>query len=80
MSNIQSRLKSFLNNPYRLLLLLTSKGCAFSFIPDDIYLKILYKATINKKLNLKNPKTLNEKLQWLKLYDRNPEYTKMVDK
>ena len=32
------------------------------------------------KLNLKNPQTFNEKLQWLKLYDRNPEYTKMVDK
>ena len=35
---------------------------------------------MNKKLNLKNPKTFNEKLQWLKLYDRKPEYTKMVDK
>lgn len=33
-----------------------------------------------KKLNLNNPKTYNEKLQWLKLYDRNPAYTKMVDK
>lgn len=32
------------------------------------------------RLNLKNPQTFNEKLQWLKLYDRNPEYTKMVDK
>ena len=35
---------------------------------------------MNKKLNLKNPETYNEKLQWLKLYDRKPEYTKMVDK
>ncbi len=35
---------------------------------------------MGKKLNLKNPKTFNEKLQWLKLYDRRPEYTKMVDK
>ena len=31
-------------------------------------------------LNLTNPKTFNEKLQWLKLYDRKPEYTTMVDK
>ena len=30
--------------------------------------------------NLKKPKTFNEKLQWLKLYDRNPYYTKLVDK
>lgn len=35
---------------------------------------------MGKKLDLKNPQTFNEKLQWLKLYDRNPEYTKMVDK
>lgn len=35
---------------------------------------------MDKKLNLDNPKTFNEKLQWLKLYDRKPEYTKMVDK
>ena len=32
------------------------------------------------KLNLKNPQTYNEKLQWLKLYDRHEEYTQMVDK
>ncbi|HHK6660965.1 TPA: ATP-grasp fold amidoligase family protein, partial [Streptococcus pneumoniae] len=32
------------------------------------------------KLNLKNPKTFNEKLQWLKLYDRNPFYTILADK
>lgn len=33
-----------------------------------------------KKLNLKDPKTFNEKLQWLKLYDRQPQYSQMVDK
>ena len=49
-------------------------------VPDKLYLKIKYKRTFNKKLNLKNPQTFNEKLQWLKLYNRNPEYTKMVDK
>ena len=32
------------------------------------------------KLNLKNPRTFNEKLQWLKLHDRKPFYTDMVDK
>ncbi len=49
-------------------------------IPDKIFLKILYRKIFNEKLNLKNPQTFNEKLQWLKLYNRNPEYTKMVDK
>ena len=35
---------------------------------------------MNQKLNLDNPQTFNEKLQWLKLYNRKPEYTMMVDK
>lgn len=51
-----------------------------SLIPDKIFLKILYWRNSKRKLNLKNPQTFNEKLQWLKLYDRNSEYTKMVDK
>ena len=50
------------------------------FIPDSIYLKIRYYLTFNKKLCLKEPKTFNEKLQWLKLNDRKVQYTKMVDK
>lgn len=49
-------------------------------IPDKIYLKILYKKILNKKLNLKTPQTFNEKMQWLKLYNRNPLYTTLVDK
>lgn len=47
---------------------------------DKLYLKILYKDILGKELSFKNPKTFNEKLQWLKLYNRNPIYTKMVDK
>lgn len=50
------------------------------YIPDKLYLEIRYKKTFGHKLNLKSPKTYNEKLQWLKLYDRKPIYTKMVDK
>lgn len=49
-------------------------------IPDSIYLKMRFKKSMGYSLNLKEPKTFNEKLQWLKLYDRNPEYTTMVDK
>ena len=47
---------------------------------DKEYLKILYEIVMGKRLELDNPQTFNEKLQWLKLYDRNDEYTKMVDK
>ncbi len=51
-----------------------------NFLPDKMYLKLIYPVFMGKKLNLKNPVTFNEKLQWLKLYDRRPEYTMMVDK
>jgi hypothetical protein len=47
---------------------------------DDKYLQIKFRLRMGKKLDLQNPITFNEKLQWLKLYDRNPSYTQMVDK
>lgn len=49
-------------------------------IPDSIYLKSLYKRIFGKKLSLSNPRTFNEKLQWLKIHDRKPIYSTMVDK
>ncbi|MBR3255373.1 MAG: glycosyl transferase [Clostridia bacterium] len=49
-------------------------------INDEKYLRLLYKFKMHSKLDLKNPKSFNEKLQWLKLNDRNNNYTTMVDK
>lgn len=49
-------------------------------IPDKTLLKIKYKVVMGKKLNLDNPQSFNEKLQWLKLYDRKTGYNKLVDK
>lgn len=51
-----------------------------SFIPDVPYLKMVYRIKTGKKLNLDDPKTFNEKLNWLKLHDIHPEYTDLVDK
>lgn len=51
-----------------------------NWLPDKVFLKAAFRARFGRKLNLNNPKTFNEKLQWLKLYNRKPEYTKMVDK
>lgn len=51
-----------------------------SLMPDKLFLQWRYRRAFGKKIDFKNPKTFNEKLQWLKLYDRNPEYTTMVDK
>lgn len=52
----------------------------YNFIPDKMAVKIKYRNHFLKKLDLKNPVTFNEKLQWLKLYNRRSEYTTMVDK
>lgn len=49
-------------------------------IPDKTAVRMLYYGTIGKRLSLHRPTAFNEKLQWLKLYDRKPEYTMMVDK
>ena len=49
-------------------------------LSDEEYLKKTFQLSMGKPLNLENPQTFNEKLQWLKLYDRKPEYTMMVDK
>ena len=65
----------FENNLYRPLRAKISKS-----LPDKLYLSLWYKKVTGEKLNLSNPQTFNEKIQWLKLYDRNPLYTKLVDK
>lgn len=52
----------------------------FLRVSDKLFVKIQYRKRLKKKLNLKNPQTFNEKLQWLKVYDHNPQYTMMVDK
>lgn len=52
----------------------------FRWLPDKMALKLLFHNVFGRKLDLDNPLTFNEKLQWLKLYDRNPEYTSLVDK
>lgn len=51
-----------------------------TWLPDVMYLKILYRLKMGYDLDLKTPRTFTEKLQWLKVYDYKPEYTKMVDK
>ncbi len=50
------------------------------YLSDEEFLKRKYRLTMGHDLDLEDPKTFNEKLQWLKLYDRKPEYTTMVDK
>ena len=69
----------YFKNPLKLIVAFGTWGW-LNWLPDEVYLKVAYKALMGKSLNLERPTTYNEKLQWLKLYDRRPEYTDMVDK
>ncbi len=52
----------------------------YQYAGDKAYIRKKFRITMGRELNLRNPETFNEKLQWLKLYNRNPLYTDMVDK
>ena len=74
-----SKIRTFIENPQYFIASPAAKGW-LNCVPDSLYLKVLYRVIMGRKLNLKNPKEYNEKLQWLKLNDRKPEYSTMVDK
>lgn len=69
----------FISNPIARFDILSSRG-VLNWMDDETYLKRYYKLRMGKELNLDNPQTFNEKLQWLKLHDRKDIYTTMVDK
>lgn len=74
-----SKIRTFIENPQYFITSPASKGW-LNWVPDSLYLKVLYRVIMGRKLNLRNPREYNEKLQWLKLNDRKPEYSTMVDK
>ncbi|MCF2660265.1 glycosyl transferase [Parabacteroides distasonis] len=51
-----------------------------NFVSDELFLKMKFVLNVGYWPNLKNPKSFNEKIQWLKLHHKRPEYTQMVDK
>ena len=53
---------------------------SLGFLSDKAFIKLIYRLRMGKKLNLENPQTFTEKLQWLKLYDHNPQYCQMANK
>lgn len=76
---MNKRIKEILKNPLQLFFTLGHWG-GLKWMKDETFVKIGYRIRMKKKLNLENPKTYNEKLQWMKLYNHNPEYTIMADK
>lgn len=53
-------------------------GC--NLLSDKLFLSLKFRLKMGGGINWKSPHTFNEKLQWLKLYNRRPEYTIMADK
>ena len=78
MSKLLKKIIYFIRNPLYILIRLDNKNIIR--LNDKLYIKLKYKEKMHKKLDLKNPQTFNEKLQYLKLHDRKDIYTTMVDK
>lgn len=79
MGRIKKLVINFLTNKQIRFAYLSRIGLFNSF-SDEWYLKKLFYVCFGKKLDLQNPLTFNEKMQWLKLYDRKPIYNIMADK
>jgi hypothetical protein len=78
MNKIQKAINRF-HDPYAFLAGLGRNGL-LNWMPDSLYLKIRYRDRTGRKLNLNNPVSFTEKIQWLKLYNRRPEYITYADK
>ncbi len=72
-------LKHYLTKPHGLFFFLSSRGL-LNWMDDEAYLKRVFQYSLGRPLDLEHPITFNEKLQWLKLHDRRPLYTQLVDK
>lgn len=62
-----------------------TKECLYNFfwyylLPDRLEIQYHFRKKLGYKCNLDNPQTFNEKIQWLKLNDRNPRYPSLIDK
>lgn len=79
--NAKKAFSEIVNNPKRLLFKINHRYPQFfSWMDDYTFLNFRWYYYFGEKLNLEDPRTFSEKIQWLKLNDRNPLYTKMVDK
>ena len=56
------------------------KSAINALLSDEAWCRTMFKWTHGYGLDLRDPKTLNEKIQWLKLYNRKPEFTVYADK
>ena len=74
----KSGIRYITDSDYRFLI--NANDTKYRKLSDREFIEKKFKASLGYSLNLSSPETFNEKLQWIKLYDRNPQYTVMVDK
>ena len=79
MNYICLKLLKIIKNPYKIKYIWYKHFC-IKKVSDKKYLEAFYSAAFGHKMDFDNPKTYNQKLQWLKLYYRNPKYVDLVDK
>lgn len=72
------RLKRSIKNPRIIPISFLHRTCRW--YSDKFYLKILFRLEMGYSLNLNNPQTFNEKLNWMKIYYRNPLFPILADK
>lgn len=68
----------YIKHPSNIIVAFFIRTC--NWLPDKLYLQLLFFLHLGKFIHFKRPKTYSEKLQWLKLHNKKPEYTQMVDK
>ena len=78
MSKLKKILQYLTDPDYRIFK--NAKLGLYDRLSDEDFIKLLFKVEMGYVPDLENPRTINEKLQWIKIYDHNPLYTKMVDK
>ncbi len=79
MNGIPKKMIRFISDGDYRFLINANRG-KYDSMDDETYLRKKYKAIMGRELDLDSPETFSEKLQWLKLYDRKPEYSVYADK
>lgn len=78
MNVVSKGIKYFTDHDYRSIIQMNQGK--YNNLSDEDFIKLKYRLVMGRELDLRNPTLFTEKLQWLKLYDRKPIYTSMVDK
>lgn len=80
MFDFLSKIDKAMANPSQALPGLARTLTRSPLVSDEVAISVQFRSLVGHWPDLENPKTFNEKLQWLKLHDRNPLYTTLVDK